>query len=54
MADHWLGAWDELHEGEASQASVFCFDNVLIRRRSGVFLLAVPTNCCVSECRKKW
>ena len=27
MADHSVGAWDEVHESEASEASVFCFDN---------------------------
>ena len=27
MADHLVGARDELHESEASEASVFCFDN---------------------------
>ena len=27
MADHSVGTWDELHESEASEASVFCFDN---------------------------
>ena len=27
MADHSVGAWNELHESEASQALVFCFDN---------------------------
>ena len=27
MADHLVGAWDELHESEASEALVFCFDN---------------------------
>ena len=27
MADHSVGAWDELHESEASEALVFCFDN---------------------------
>ena len=27
MADHSVGAWDELHESEASEASMFCFDN---------------------------
>ena len=52
MADRSVGAWDELHESEASQALVFCFDNasprkVLLRRRSGVFLFAMPTSCCV-------
>ena len=32
MADLSVGAWDELHESEASQASVFCFDNVFIEK----------------------
>ena len=27
MADHSENARDELHESEASEASVFCFDN---------------------------
>ena len=27
MADHSVGARDELHESEASEASVFCFDD---------------------------
>ena len=27
MVDHSVGARDELHESEASEASVFCFDN---------------------------
>ena len=27
MADHSVGVRDELHESEASEASVFCFDN---------------------------
>ena len=27
MTNHSVGAWDELHESEASEASVFCFDN---------------------------
>ena len=27
MADHSVGARDDLHESEASEASVFCFDN---------------------------
>ena len=29
MADHSVGARDELHESEASEASVFCFDNII-------------------------
>ena len=27
MADHSVGARNELHESEASEAPVFCFDN---------------------------
>ena len=30
MADCSVAAWNELHESEASQASVFCFDNAFI------------------------
>ena len=32
MADHSVSAWDELHESEASQASVFCFDDAFIQK----------------------
>ena len=32
MADHSVGAWDELHESEASQASVFSFDKVFLQK----------------------
>ena len=32
MADHSIGAWDELHESESSQASVFCFDNAFLQK----------------------
>ena len=58
MADHLVGAWDELHESKASQASVFCFDSafstkVLLIHQSGVFLFAAPMSCCVSECHEK-
>ena len=27
MATHLVATWDELYESEASEASVFCFDN---------------------------
>ena len=30
MADRSVAAWNELHESEASQAWVFCFDNAFI------------------------
>ena len=32
MADHSFGARDELHESEASQASMFCFDNAFLQK----------------------
>ncbi len=55
MADHSVGAWDELHESEASQASVFCFDSAFLQKSYlFVFLSAAPTTCCVSECHEKW
>ena len=38
MADHSVGARDELHESEASEASVFCFDN------------ASPEKSCFVDC----
>ena len=50
MADHPVGAWDELHESEASEASVFC---VLLRERSSLFDFAMPTSFCVFECHQK-
>ena len=39
MADLSVGAWNELHESEASQASVFCFDNVFPGKRCFVVSL---------------
>ena len=44
MADHSIGAWDELHESEASQASVFCFDNAFLQK----FCLFVDLVCFFS------
>ena len=49
MADHSVGARDEFHEGEASEASVVCFDNAsplkfLLSGRSILFYFAVPTS----------
>ena len=32
MADHSVGARDESHESEASEASKFCFDNDSLAR----------------------
>ena len=31
MADHSVGDRNELHETEASEASVFCFDNLHLK-----------------------
>ena len=31
MADHSVGARNELHESEASETSVFCFDNASMK-----------------------
>ena len=48
MADDSVGARSELHESEASEASVFCFDNLplknLVRGRSSLFYFAMPTS----------
>ena len=38
MTDHSVGARDELHESEASEALVFCFDN------------ASPEKSCFVDC----
>ena len=57
MAGHSVGARNELHESEASEASVFCFDNAslksLLRGRSSLFHFAMPTSFCVLECHQK-
>ena len=46
--DHSVGARNELHESEASEASVFCFDNLplknLARGRSSLFYFVMPTS----------
>ena len=51
MADHSVIARDELHENEASEASVFCFDNaslkILLCGLSSLFYFAMPTSFCV-------
>ena len=59
LADHSVGARNELHESEASEASVFCFWQcfpweVLLRGRSSLFYFAMPTSFCVVECHQKW
>ena len=37
MADHSVGARDELHESEASEASMFCFDNASPQKLKSLF-----------------
>ena len=31
MADYWVGTRNKLHESEASETSVFCFDNLPLK-----------------------
>jgi len=56
MADRSVVARIELHESEASEAKMFCFDNTSaekFRRWSGLLYFAVPTSCCAFErCEK--
>lgn len=55
MADHTVGAQDELHEREAGCTSVFCNDmllqKVLLRRRSDLIYFAMSTSFCIAECQ---
>ena len=56
MADQSVGARDELHESEASKASVYASPEnrkVLLRGGSSVFYFAMPTSFCVLECHQK-
>ena len=48
MAVHSVGAWDKLHESEASEALVFCFDNVF----TGKSCFVVDLVCFFSLCRR--
>ena len=43
MTDHSVIARDELHESEASEASVFCFDNDS-PEKSSLFYFAMPVD----------
>ena len=47
MADHSVIARDELHESEASEASVFCFDNVSPEKSCFVDGLVCFISLCV-------
>ena len=46
MVDHSVGTWDELHESEASDSSVFCFDNASPEKSCFVDSLV----CLISLC----
>ena len=48
MADHSVIARDELHESEASKASVFCFDNASPEKSCFVDGLV----CFISLCQR--
>ena len=43
MADHLVGAWDELHDSKAGQALMFCFDNA----SPGKFCFVVDLVCFI-------
>ena len=58
MADHSVAARDELYESEASEASVFCFCNMLPQKSlasSSIWSVSFRPGCefCVSECHQK-
>ena len=58
MADHSVGARDKFHESEASEASVFCFDNASPEKSCFVdgqvcFIFAIPTSFCVLKWHQK-
>ena len=50
MTDHSVGARDELHESEASEASVFCFDNASPEK--SCFVDGLRLVCFISLCRR--
>ena len=56
MADHSVVARDELHESEASQSLMFCFDNVSPGNSCFVVDLVrffrLPTRFCVNKCHR--
>ena len=47
MADHSVGARDELHESEASEASVFCSDNASPEKSCFVYGLVCLILLCL-------
>ena len=57
MADHTVGARDESHESEVSQALMFCFDNAFSDKSCFVvdlvLFFALPKRFCVPEWHHK-
>jgi len=58
MGDRLVGARDESHASEASQALVFYFDNASPEKSCFVvdlvwFCVSLPISCCVPECHQK-
>ena len=58
MADHSVGARDESHESEVSQALMFCFDIAFQESLASLLSIwslcfALPTHFCVPECHRK-
>ena len=60
MADHSVGARNELHESEASEASVFCFDNASPKKSCFVDGLVCFISLCLrvfeflNAARRNW
>ena len=56
MADHSVGARDELNGSEASEALMFCFDNAfqksIVSLSIWSFCFVLPTRFCVPECHR--
>ena len=46
MADHSVGTWDELHESQATQSLMFCFDHA----SPGKSCFLVDLVCFISLC----
>ena len=58
MADHAVGARDDSHESEASQALMFCFDIVFQESLASLLSIwslcfALPTRFSAPECHRK-
>ena len=60
MADHLVGAWDKFLESEASEASLFCFDNASTEKSCFVEGLVCFNSLCLwvfeflNATRREW